>query len=345
VSVHRRLCFETAADGSTNRLDRFTYDNYLCVARNRWSPAGTIATDRFVWDPTEPVATRPLVWQTNNCDYFYSHDGNKNVSEVVDAEGSLAAHYEYSSFGAVIAQHGELAESNPWRFSSEFADDVLGLMYYNYRHYEPVTGRWLLSDPIDQGEGEYCFCMNNPASVCDRCGLYTLGDASGSLSQRGVLPLGKKIMNISITPGIGIPVEVPFYTQEQIFSEWLRMEQSLGNWWQSLPRCPRCICIVGGVPINPDPSIWKSPEPIGANAANHPGGVYEMRSQEFGHSANQCIYDQEGKVMLNMPTAGTVDYYAFPDNGIKHFFHDLEPFWYARDLGRIGDYYAVRPSW
>lgn len=49
--------------------------------------------------------------------------------------------------------------------------------------------------------------------------------------------------------------------------------------------------------------------------------------------------------MLNMPTAGTVDYYAFPDNVIKHFLHDLEPFWYARDLGRIGDYYAVRPSW
>jgi hypothetical protein len=111
VSVHRRLCFETAADGSTNRLDRFTYDNYLCIARNHWHPGGTSATDRFVWDPTESVATRPLVfYQPNAPPQLYAHDGNKNVSELVSVNnGTITAHYEYSSFGEVILSSGNFA--------------------------------------------------------------------------------------------------------------------------------------------------------------------------------------------------------------------------------------------
>ena len=326
---------------------RFFYDGYLQIA-NHHSTTTTSNYNYFVWDCTELVATRPLSWSYDNSSNYYIHDGNKNVSEVIASTGGLVAHYDYAPFGAIIVHHGISVAVNPWRFSSEYVEEGTATIYYNYRHYEPMIGRWISMDPVDQGErayGSYCFCVNSMITSYDNYGLYTLGDASGSLSQRGVIPLGKKIMNISITPGVAVPVEVPYYTQEQIFSEWLRMEQSLGNWWQSLPRCPRCICVVGGVPINPDSSIWKSPEPIGANARNHPGGVYEMRSKEFGHSANQCIYDQDGKVMLDLPTAGTVDYYAFPDNPIRHFLHDLEPFWYARDLGRIGDYYKVRPSW
>ena len=62
----RREYLEVAANGTTNRHNRFTYDNYLCVVRNRWQPDGTSAADRFVWDPTEPVATRPLVFYQPN---------------------------------------------------------------------------------------------------------------------------------------------------------------------------------------------------------------------------------------------------------------------------------------
>ena len=170
----RRMYLEVNADGTTNRLDRFTYDNYLCVARNRWSPDGTSATDRFVWDPTEPVATRPLVfYQSNTPPQLYAHDGNKNVSELVSADnGTVTAHYEYASFGEVILSSGDFALSNPFRFSSEYADDALGLVYYNYRHYKPVTGRWLNRDPIEEkgGENLYAFSGNNPILYVDKFG-------------------------------------------------------------------------------------------------------------------------------------------------------------------------------
>jgi RHS repeat-associated protein len=176
VSVHRRLCFETAADGSTNRLDRFTYDNYLCIARNHWHPGGTSATDRFVWDPTEPVATRPLVfYQPNASPQLYAHDGNKNVSELLSYDdGTISAHYEYASFGEVILSSGDLALINPFRFSSEYSDDVIGLVYYNYRHYEPVTGRWLQRDDVDEIT-LYLYCGNYVVDSFDLYGRIAYG--------------------------------------------------------------------------------------------------------------------------------------------------------------------------
>ena len=43
---------------------------------------------------------------------------------------------------------GGLALVNPFRFSSEFHDDELGLVYYNYRYYNPQLGRWTKRDPL-----------------------------------------------------------------------------------------------------------------------------------------------------------------------------------------------------
>ena len=75
-------------------------DNDLQIADNTGS--------RYLWDPSEPVATRPLVWLHGGSAYSYAHDGNKNVSEVVDANGTVTAHYEYAPFGDVTVAAGSL---------------------------------------------------------------------------------------------------------------------------------------------------------------------------------------------------------------------------------------------
>ena len=60
-----------------------------------------------IWDPSEPVATRPLWMQrvSGTYNFFYFHDGNKNVSELVSYQAArgVPAHYEYAPFGAVTA--------------------------------------------------------------------------------------------------------------------------------------------------------------------------------------------------------------------------------------------------
>ena len=124
----------------TKNNQRFVYDGYLQIADNNG--------DAYAWDPTEPVATRPLAWLRGNSVAYYTHDGDKNVSEVIARNGDVAAHYVYAPFGSAIAQCGASAASNPWRFSSEFAEDDTATVYYNFRHYEPLTGRWLVCDPV-----------------------------------------------------------------------------------------------------------------------------------------------------------------------------------------------------
>ena len=179
---------------------RFFYDGYLQVADN--------TGNSYIWDCTETIATRPLAWLRADSSEFYAHDGNKNVSDVIAADGSMAAHYEYSPFGAVITQRGESAASNPWRFSSEYAEDDTATVYYNYRHYEPVAGRWLQRDPIQMcvsarsflrssvdmarfdllWKTMYTITQNNTVSGYDRLGLYwtfspvTWNECSASLA-------------------------------------------------------------------------------------------------------------------------------------------------------------------
>ena len=65
-----------------------------------------------------------------------------------------------------------MAEINPFRFSSEFYDDETGLVYYNYRYYNPNLGRWTKRDSIEEDGGinEYLFNNNNSMYFYDELG-------------------------------------------------------------------------------------------------------------------------------------------------------------------------------
>ncbi|MBR6417306.1 MAG: RHS repeat-associated core domain-containing protein [Bacteroidales bacterium] len=174
----------------TNAYHRFLYDNYLCI--QRLDAANGNAVDfAFVWDVTEPIATRPLVLLSGTEPSYYTHDGNKNVSEVVATNGNNAAHYEYALFGAAVAQRGAISLMNPWRFSSEYAEADTVTVYYNHRHYNPTCGTWISRDPIEyvpfakvctnwamiNSINTYQFCNNVPLMTFDCLGLFRDCDA------------------------------------------------------------------------------------------------------------------------------------------------------------------------
>ena len=133
-------------------------------APRRAIPRGRIQPRRAGLSPrrtemSRPVVTRPLWMQrvSGSYNFFYFHDGNKNVSDLVSYQSArgVPAHYEYAPFGAVTATSRstpvtayDFREYNPFRFSAECADGALGLLYYNYRHYNPVDGRWTSRDEL-----------------------------------------------------------------------------------------------------------------------------------------------------------------------------------------------------
>ena len=100
----RRVDYRETRAGQVVTHFRFVYDNFLCVQRLNAANGNAVRTE-FVWDPTEPIATRPLVMRAKNWDLnlFYTHDGNKNVSEVFyhALQNGIAAHYDYAPFDAL----------------------------------------------------------------------------------------------------------------------------------------------------------------------------------------------------------------------------------------------------
>ena len=99
----RRTFYKEEVAGVVTKHHKFVYDNYLCVQKVD-ALNNNSQINLFVWDPTEPVATRPLFTQRGTgYKFFYTCDGNKNVSEMVHFEtrNGFAAHYDYAPFGAV----------------------------------------------------------------------------------------------------------------------------------------------------------------------------------------------------------------------------------------------------
>ena len=185
-SQGRRTEYKSVTNGTQNTWLRFLYDGYLCIqVLYSNSPYNTFK--EFIWDPTEPVATRPLVFRyaPNNLNLFYAFDGNKNVSDVFYrlTSNGIGAHYDYAPFGATTRTHRDSSASfdivslNPFRFSSEYYDSELDLIYYNHRHYSPTLGRFLSRDPIQEQGG-----LNLYAFVGNRLGV---NDVYGLLSISG----------------------------------------------------------------------------------------------------------------------------------------------------------------
>ena len=93
-----------------------------------------------------------------------------------ETRNGIAAHYDYAPFGAVTRAISASAitdntftTDNPFRFSSEYHDDTLGLVYYNYRHYNPIDGRWVLTDLLSF-YSDYNFLNNSPIYKIDFLG-------------------------------------------------------------------------------------------------------------------------------------------------------------------------------
>lgn len=169
-------------DGNNlTRRTRFAYMGYLMVAsmdctQNTSNPPllGT-----WFWDPSESESTRVLAMCTHNADKsvattrYVAHDLLKSVSALFDSSGNRQAKFEYTPYGETLSSEGIKTASMPFLYSCEYHDEDLGLIYYNYRHYNPQDGRWISRDPIGEKGGVhlYGFVKNNPVLISEYLGL------------------------------------------------------------------------------------------------------------------------------------------------------------------------------
>ena len=106
---------KVTVNGTVTQHQYFMYRGYQVIAA---IDAATGNLDwLLVWDPAYASATRPLAFCRGDQVYTYGFDLTKNVCELFDESGQIAASYDYSPYGALLQQTGNL--THPFQWSSE----------------------------------------------------------------------------------------------------------------------------------------------------------------------------------------------------------------------------------
>ena len=328
----------------------FVYDGWDLIQETT-TKGGNIETASYVWGLDVSGTLHGaggigglLSRHTTDGTFLYLYDLNGNVGQLVHAEtGELAARYEYDPFGKALVASGLEAETNPFRFSTKFFDIETGLSYYGYRYYSPRLGRWTTRDPFGEAGGKnlYVFVKNNSISAWDYLGYYTLEEAARKEYERQHPYDPSRVDPMSGNdPMTEWDNKFMYYYSKLLpqerFDLWYKWEKNqidtIGEWWNDLPRCPKKLCISQNKPQNPNAALWENPsKPKPQEFALHPGSAWSLRSMpDINNHTNQCTYDEHGELLLSPPGSGTVDW--FKSATMTHYAHDVEPIYLANSL-------------
>lgn len=399
IEVRRDTDGTSGGDPDADPMEQFVYHTYYidAVAVRYWDDPddgggldGTQVEQYYAHDAQFNVVALMEDDGTVLERYRYAPYGEQTVMD---------ASYAVKTGGTDYAQYKG--------FTGQTLDKESGLWYFRSRYYSDGLGQFLSRDPSGYSDGMNAYAgYFGMWSGVDPSGQYTLSDAEESLKKRGVghgnagVSWGWSAAALMRGGTIVLP-QSPSYTKQQIFDEWIRLEKTRTAWWQHLPKCPcdisctktrtRRVCVdyevnVGGSAgsvryeyrnitesyesiCNPDDSLWDDPiRPSWAESSLHPGAYYSMRSKPHWGNSNQCIYDSDGKLLTDLPSAGSADYRA-PGVNTGHRGHDVTPVLLANQLdggvrpsttlglvrgvtqmvvpagANVTRYYEVRPSW
>ena len=190
-NMSRRVLKTTAAT-----ITHFVWDNWNIVAEITVDRQ-TVATNltRYVWgldlsgtlQGAGGVGGLLAVISPDGA-FYPCCDANGNITDYVNAAGTVVAHYEYSPFGEITARSGVLADAFAFRFSTKYHDPETGLVMYQLRPYSPTLGRWLCRDPIEEkgGLNQYSFVNNDSLTGLDPYGLFNIYTHSDEWGHVGI---------------------------------------------------------------------------------------------------------------------------------------------------------------
>ncbi len=107
---------------------------------------------------------------TDDRSFIYLYELNGNVGQLVETTtgtdyGTIAAKYEYDSYGKRINTATQGEYDQPYRFSTKPVDDETGLDYWIKRYYSYDLGRWVSRDPIGERGGVNLYAYAGNSSV------------------------------------------------------------------------------------------------------------------------------------------------------------------------------------
>jgi RHS repeat-associated protein len=146
-----------------------------------------------------------LISQTRfGVESFYLKDGHSGVRILTNASGNVTDAYNYDSYGNLESQTG--SSDNTYLYQGEQTDNLLSFQYLRARYYDPNTGRFISTDPVEGSLTSpvslhrYLYGNDNPISYRDPSGEFAL---TGVLSDITLQDLINAIYVVGV-PSVGV---------------------------------------------------------------------------------------------------------------------------------------------
>lgn len=188
-------------------------------------------------------------------------------------------------------------------------------------YYSLSTGTFLQRDPAGHVDGPnlYRYGRSNPLTYTDPMGLRSVRSVVDSHCRTKCKNSG----NVAGRPYAKCMNRCRRNLDKQgRFDLWHEHEINYRDWLNDLPDCP---CTIEGDCNKPDPDVWN--EPTTELHGYHIGATKCMRSKSVNGAANQCCYDENGKLITHGSGSGSadrgaVDYYIHLP---RHWREDICP--------------------
>lgn len=180
---------------SNQRTTTYTYTTLSGkVMRQQWETRNSDDTVyqamqslEFVYDDgNQPFAMIYKHGQTTEL-YYYVLNAQGDVIALLNADGTLAASYNYGAWGnysvhddkgAKITKASFIGHINPLRYRGYYYDRETRLYYLQSRYYDFANCRFINADTyLSTGQGMlghnmFTYCGNNPVNYCDSSGRF-----------------------------------------------------------------------------------------------------------------------------------------------------------------------------
>ncbi len=127
---------------------------------------------QYGYQPDGIWSADPLYLKAGGSYYYYQNDHLGTPQNLIAKNGATVWSARTYSFGNAEVDLGSSIE-NPLRLAGQYYDGETGLHYNYFRYYDPLTGRYITSDPIGLmgGPNTYAYVLGNPLRYNDPYGL------------------------------------------------------------------------------------------------------------------------------------------------------------------------------